>query len=125
MPVDAKLRHCAPRPGGGSGPNVPRQKWASSRSWCADLWHRTRSGSGSQGCSKVYQTIPCLTGFARQAIARRPKGGIFTGAASTKSMILVDRGGAIPWSDGWSLHARILPYLEQEQGFNAFNFHVT
>src|SRR5262249_14071471 len=31
-------------------------------------------------------------------------------------------GSTITWSNGWSVHARILPFLEQGTVFNAINF---
>jgi prepilin-type N-terminal cleavage/methylation domain-containing protein len=38
------------------------------------------------------------------------------------SMIFRGSGATITWSNGWSVHGRLLPFLEQNAAFNAINF---
>jgi prepilin-type processing-associated H-X9-DG protein len=38
------------------------------------------------------------------------------------SMAMTGSGSTITWSNGWSVHARILPFLEQGNAFNSANF---
>src|SRR3954452_17818366 len=38
------------------------------------------------------------------------------------SMAMTGTGSTITWSNGWSVHARILPFMEQGNAFNADNF---
>jgi prepilin-type N-terminal cleavage/methylation domain-containing protein/prepilin-type processing-associated H-X9-DG protein len=37
-------------------------------------------------------------------------------------MVLRGSGSTIAWSNGWSVHGRILPFMEQGPAFNAINF---
>jgi prepilin-type N-terminal cleavage/methylation domain-containing protein/prepilin-type processing-associated H-X9-DG protein len=40
------------------------------------------------------------------------------------SMVLAGSGTKVAWSNGWSIHMRILPAIGQENSFNALNFSV-
>ncbi len=40
------------------------------------------------------------------------------------SVVLAGSGTRVTWWGGWSIHGRILPYLEQNSAFNAINFGV-
>lgn len=40
------------------------------------------------------------------------------------SMVLAGAGTTVAWSNGWSIHMRILPAIGQEPSFNALNFSV-
>lgn len=48
----------------------------------------------------------------------------YEGIAGTlpPSMVMAGRGSTITWSNGWSVHGRILPLMEQGAAFNAINF---
>jgi prepilin-type N-terminal cleavage/methylation domain-containing protein/prepilin-type processing-associated H-X9-DG protein len=41
------------------------------------------------------------------------------------SLVLTGSGSTITWTNGWSVHARVLPFLEQGPMFNAMNFTLT
>src|SRR3954453_14977043 len=38
------------------------------------------------------------------------------------AMCMTGTGSTITWSNGWSVHARVLPFMEQGSAFNAINF---
>src|SRR5260370_39768494 len=40
------------------------------------------------------------------------------------SMVLAGTGTKVAWSNGWSIHMRILPAIGQGNSFNALNFSV-
>ena len=45
-----------------------------------------------------------------------------TNGALPPPFVLTGSGSTIRWSNGWSVHGRILPYLEQNSIYNAMNF---
>ena len=40
-------------------------------------------------------------------------------------MVMTGSGTTITWTNGWSVHGRILPFLEQGPTFNAHQLHVS
>src|SRR5881227_1395282 len=38
------------------------------------------------------------------------------------SMVMAGSGTTVAWSNGWSAHGRLLPYLEQYAAYGALNF---
>src|SRR5436305_15306858 len=48
----------------------------------------------------------------------------YEGVAGTlpPSTVMSGQGSTVTWSNGWSVHGRILPFMEQGAAFNAINF---
>ena len=72
-----------------------------------------------QAAREAARRIQCTNNLKQLGLALHNYESI---AGSLPPSLVVARKGAAYWSNGWSVHGRLLPFLEQGTTFNAINF---
>lgn len=67
--------------------------------------------------------IQCVNQLEQLGLAVHNYEGV--AGALPLSVVLSGQGNAVSWWGGWSVHGRVLPFLEQGAAFNAINFSIT
>ncbi|WP_165251038.1 DUF1559 domain-containing protein [Paludisphaera soli] len=73
-----------------------------------------------QSAREAARRIQCTNNLKQLGLALHNYEGV--AAALPPSMCMKGSGATISWNNGWSVHGRILPFLEQGSAFNAINF---
>src|SRR3954452_1430078 len=72
-----------------------------------------------QAAREAARRIQCTSNLKQLGLALANYEGV---AGALPPSVVVARSGAGFWSNGWSAHGRLLPFLEQGAAFNAINF---
>ncbi len=72
-----------------------------------------------QAAREAARRIQCTNNMKQLGLALANYEGI---AGALPPSVVVARNGTAFWSNGWSVQARLLPFLEQNSAFNAINF---
>ena len=75
-----------------------------------------------QSAREAARRAQCLNNLKQLGLGLASYEGTFS--ALPPSLALAGTGNQVTWFGGWSVHGRILPYLEQGPLFNAINFAV-
>jgi len=72
-----------------------------------------------QAAREAARRMQCTNNLKQLGLALANYEGV---AGALPPSVVVARNGSAYWSNGWSAHGRLLPFLEQGAAFNAVNF---
>ncbi|MGE3818025.1 MAG: DUF1559 domain-containing protein [Isosphaeraceae bacterium] len=76
-----------------------------------------------QSAREAARRIQCVNNLKQIGLAVHNYESI--GGALPPSVVLSGQGNVVSWWGGWSVHGRVLPFLEQGSAFNSINFSLS
>src|SRR5262245_47725037 len=73
-----------------------------------------------QAAREAARRIQCVNNLKQLGLGLHNYEGV--AGALPPSMVMTGTGTTITWTNGWSVHGRILPFMEQGAAFNSINF---